>query len=75
MQIVRHSQPTFHNLAQLLAVSIEHDADRPLFGTFQADAIAWTTYAALGRLVDRCRSGLHRLGVGPGDAVTLDRSA
>jgi long-chain acyl-CoA synthetase len=63
--------PEFDTLVQLIQVSIARHADRPLFGLLQGTGIHWITYRQFGEQIDRCRAGLYRLGVKPGDAVAL----
>ncbi|MGZ3478225.1 MAG: AMP-binding protein, partial [Polyangiales bacterium] len=46
-------------------------ADRPVFGTKRGGQWVWTSYRELGELIDRCRAGLHQLGVGRGDVVAI----
>jgi long-chain acyl-CoA synthetase len=61
----------FANLVELYQKSCQKFAERRLFGTRGADGWHWVSYRDFPALVDRCRSGLRRLGVGPGDRVAL----
>jgi len=64
-------RPEFTNLVQVYETSVERFADRPLFGQLRGDDIHWTSYREFAALVDKLRSGLHRLGVRAGDAVAV----
>jgi len=64
-------RPEFTNLVQLLSSTVERFAERPLFGQLQGDDIAWTSYSEFASLVANLRSGLHKLGVKPGDGVAV----
>jgi long-chain acyl-CoA synthetase len=61
--------PRYRNLVELFYASAQEFADRPLFGTRIDGIWRWSTYASFREMVDRCRSGLAKLGVGPGDSV------
>lgn len=51
------------NLAELAEQSCTRFAERPVFGTKDEGRWVWTTYGELGQMIDRCRAGLHALGV------------
>lgn len=59
------------NLVELQQRSCARFALRPTFGTKRDGRWEWTTYREFGELVDRCRAGLHRLGVRSGDVVAI----
>ena len=61
----------FDNMVQLCRKSCEEHAPRDLFGTRKGSAWSWTTYRQFGEMVDACRSGLKKRGVGPGDRVAI----
>ncbi|MCA9617970.1 MAG: long-chain fatty acid--CoA ligase [Myxococcales bacterium] len=61
----------FSNLVQLSQVSCDKYASRPLFGTKTGGSWRWTTYRELAEMVAKCRGGLKKLGVGPGDRVAI----
>jgi long-chain acyl-CoA synthetase len=63
--------PRFAHLVALYRESCRQHAGQRLFGTRQGGRWHWILYRDLPPLVDRCRSGLRRLGVGPGDRVAL----
>lgn len=59
------------NLAELVPRSFERFAERPALGTKLDGHWRWTSYRELAELVDRCRAGLHGLGVRSGDVVAI----
>ncbi len=59
------------NLVELEQRSRARFAERPAFGTKRDGRWEWTSYRRFGELVDRCRAGLHALGVGIGDTVAI----
>jgi len=61
----------FQNLVELCDRSCERYQDRPLFGQKRNGSWLWTTYGQFHRLVDRCRGGLARYGIGAGDRVAI----
>ncbi len=61
----------FDNLVQLYQQSCEQYAERPFLGTKREGRWEWTTYGQMRELIDRCRGGLHALGVGEGDGVAI----
>jgi len=61
----------FENLVELFERSVKLYASRDLFGTKKNDQWVWSTYADLGRQVDRFRGGLASLGVKRGDRVAI----
>lgn len=63
--------PRHDNLVSLFADSVSRYGARPLFGTKTQGEWRWITYAEFGAIVDRCRGGLSRLGVGRGDRVAI----
>ncbi len=65
------SSRKFRDLVDMQQQSVAAFGGRRLFGTKEAGAWRWTTYAELGRRVDDLRGGLAKLGVGKGDAVAI----
>jgi long-chain acyl-CoA synthetase len=63
--------PRFENLVELLERSVQAYGPQPLFGVRRDGTWRWTTYAEVGRQVDRARGGLAALGVKPGDRVAI----
>jgi long-chain acyl-CoA synthetase len=63
--------PRAMNLVTMLARSVDHYGDRPLFGTRFAGEWRWMSYEAFGHRVDSLRAGLASLGVVPGDRVAV----
>ncbi len=61
----------FDNLVDMEQKSVATFGNRNLFGTKDAGAWRWTTYAEFGRRVDDFRGGLAAQGVGVGDAVAI----
>ena len=61
----------FDNMVQLSRKSCDEHAARDLFGTKKNGAWSWTTYRQFGEMVDACRGGLKKRGVGPGDRVAI----
>jgi len=61
----------FDNMVQLSKKSCDKHASHPLFGTRKGRAWSWTTYRKFGEMVDACRGGLKKRGVGPGDRVAI----
>ena len=59
------------NLVQLAAGSCQRFGDRKVFGVRRDGRWVWTTYRELGETIDRCRAGLHELGVRDGDVVAI----
>lgn len=59
------------NLVQLAAQSCDRFGEHPVFGTKSDGRWSWTSYRSLGEMIDRCRAGLHALGVGSGDMVAV----
>ncbi len=59
------------NLVELYRESSRRYAEQRLFGTRGPNGWGWVKYRELPALVDRCRAGLKRLGIGPGDRVAL----
>ncbi len=59
------------NLVDLLTAASANFADLPAFGVKTPAGWRWTTYAEFAAEVARCRAGLARIGVGPGDRVCL----
>ena len=71
MAEIQPFRPEFTNLVQVFESSVERFADRPLFGVLRGDDVQWTSYREFSALVDKMRSGLHKLGVRAGDAVAV----
>jgi long-chain acyl-CoA synthetase len=63
--------PKYRDLISMLRASVDTFTTRPLFGSRKADGWNWIDYRSFGDLVDRCRAGLAKLGVGPGDRVAV----
>jgi long-chain acyl-CoA synthetase len=61
----------FATLVELCAQSCVAFAERPLFGTKKRLTWSFITYREFGRMVDRCRAGLHAAGVALGDRVGI----
>jgi long-chain acyl-CoA synthetase len=61
----------FENMVQLSRESCDKHAPRELFGTKQGSSWSWTTYRQFAEMVDHCRGGLAKRGVGPGDRVAI----
>ncbi len=61
----------FENLVELFERSVKLYGSRELFGTKKGGDWVWTTYAELGRDVDRFRGGLASLGIKRGDNVAI----
>ncbi|MFC1641829.1 AMP-dependent synthetase/ligase [Myxococcota bacterium] len=59
------------NLVELYQTACSVHAARRLFGTRSSDGWKWMRYEEFPGLVERCRAGLARLGVGPRDRVGL----
>ena len=59
------------NLAELVPRSCGRFSERPAIGTKRDGQWRWTSYGELLELVERCRAGLHGLGVGRGDVVAI----
>jgi len=60
------------NLVELIQNSVEKYADRPLFGTKNANGeYEWVTYREVGERTDHLRGGLATLGIDKGDAVGI----
>ncbi|MBC7173712.1 MAG: AMP-binding protein, partial [Polyangiaceae bacterium] len=59
------------NLVELERGSCARFAERPVLGTKRDGQWVWTSYRELAELVDRCRAGLHGLGVRRGDVVAI----
>ncbi len=64
-------RPKFRTLVDIFQHGVQKHGDRPLFGVKKAGAWRWTTYAELGRKVDRLRSALESYGVARGDRVAI----
>jgi long-chain acyl-CoA synthetase len=64
-------KPKFETLVDIFVSSVREHSDRPLFGTRSRGRYEFSTYGDFGREVDRLRSGLAELGVGPGDRVAI----
>ena len=62
----------FENLVELFERSVKLYASRELFGTKKGGDWVWSTYAELGREVDRFRGGLASLGIKRGDNVAIE---
>jgi long-chain acyl-CoA synthetase len=60
-----------HTLAEMARRSCERFAERPLFGTRGPAGWHWSSYREVGQMIDRFRSGLADLGIGPGDRVGI----
>lgn len=58
-------------LVELADNSCRQFGEHPVFGTKRDGGWVWTSYRALGELIDHCRSGLHGLGVRSGDVVAI----
>ena len=71
MAEIQPFRPEFTNLVQVFESSVERFADRPLFGVLRGDDVQWASYREFSALVDKMRSGLHKLGVRAGDAVAV----
>lgn len=61
----------YETLVDLIEGSCRKYQDRDLFGTKKHGTWQWITYGDFGSLVDQCRSGLARVGVGQDDAVGI----
>ena len=61
----------FNDLVDMQQKSVATFGNRNLFGTKEAGAWRWTTYAEFGRRVNDFRAGLAAQGVGVGDAVAI----
>ena len=61
----------FENMVQLSRKSCGTHASRNLFGTKTGSRWSWTTYRQFGEMVDACRGGLKKRGVGAGDRVAI----
>lgn len=63
--------PTYSNLVDLYATSVERFADNPLLGARDdaSETWNWLTFREFGALIDQCRAGLSGLGVTKGDRV------
>jgi long-chain acyl-CoA synthetase len=61
----------FKSLWDIFEKSTRQFAHRPLFGTKVGGAWRWIAYDEFRKDVDRFRSALARLGVGPGDRVAI----
>lgn len=59
------------NLVELVSQSTERFSDRPALGTKRDEQWRWTSYRELGELIDKCRAGLHAIGVRKGDVVAV----
>ncbi len=64
-------KPKFESLVQVFNRSMEKFPDRPLFGVKHDGQWQWMTYGEWGDRVRRLRTGLQKLGVGPGDRVAI----
>jgi len=64
-------RPKFETLVDIFLSSVREHSDRPLFGTRERGTYRFSTYGDFVREVDRVRSGLAQLGVGPGDRVAI----
>ena len=64
-------KPKFESLVQVFNRSMEKFPDRPLFGVKHEGQWQWMTYGEWGDRVRRLRTGLQKLGVGPGDRVAI----
>lgn len=61
----------FKNLVDMFEKSVEKFGDQPLFGAKRNGTWEWTTYAAVGKNVERLRGGLASLGIKKGDCVVV----
>lgn len=61
----------YETLVDLIEGSCRKYQDRDLFGTKKHGTWQWVTYGDFGALVEQCRGGLAKLGVGPGDKVGI----
>lgn len=61
----------FENLVELFERAVKLYGPKELFGTKKNGQWVWSTYADVGRQVDRCRGGLASLGVKRGDRVAM----
>lgn len=60
------------NLVEMFELSLERNAERPLFGTAdQNGTYSWASYRDVGKRVDDLRAGLAQYGVKSGDAVGI----
>jgi len=64
-------KPKYESLVQVFTRSMEKFPDRPLFGVKHEGQWQWMTYGEWGDRVRRLRTGLQKLGVGPGDRVAI----
>ena len=64
-------QPKFESLVQVFNRSTEKFPDRALFGVKHDGQWHWMTYGEWADRVLRLRTGLQKLGVGPGDRVAI----
>ena len=64
-------KPKFESLVQVFNRSMEKFPDRPLFGVKHEGQWQWMTYGEWADRVRRLRTGLQKLGVGPGDRVAI----
>ncbi len=61
----------YETLVDLIEGSCRKYQDRDVFGTKKHGTWQWVTYGDFGALVDQCRAGLAKLGVGQGDRVAI----
>jgi len=64
-------KPKYESLVQVFTRSMKKFPDRPLFGVKHEGQWQWMTYGEWGDRVRRLRTGLQKLGVGPGDRVAI----
>jgi long-chain acyl-CoA synthetase len=65
------TSPKYENLVDMFERSVNAHGSRDLFGTKKNGRWAWTSYAAVGKLVDQFRGGLASLGIKKGDCVAI----
>lgn len=58
-------------LADLIDISAQKYANRPLFGYKSGDRYAWITYAEFHKKMERLRSGLSAMGLKSGDVAAI----
>jgi long-chain acyl-CoA synthetase len=61
----------YENLVDMFQQSVKAHGSRSLFGTKKNGAWSWTSYAAVGKLIDQFRGGLASLGIKRGDCVAI----
>jgi len=65
------TSPKFNDLVDMQEKSVAAFGNRNLFGTKEAGAWRWITFAEFGRRVNDCRGGLAAQGVDVGDTVAI----